>query len=446
MNYIIFKNMDDKNVIKRNPSMKIDKNYSYYLYEPELKKRHQAAMPNDIMYRYFPNENDIIIKEKNPKDNYRFIFNGMEKTEFEQEKFDEFNEFIKEKEKKKNIDHFLPDWWIESDTMRYLQASNYDIKKVYTLIKENLKTTENARKIIDKRIRYILNYGFIYMHGRDTHFRPILVIEVKRAIELMDKLDYTFEEVSQSILFFMNYIVNYMLIPGQIENWILICDLKDVGITKLPKFKSILSSLSKFRCRVIKNYILHLGSLIKAAAQSILSLMGSASAKKLVVVDKKNLEIMQEFIRKENLQKKHGGIAPDVIYGEDNLFPPLVPSDVYVKEGEIVNIVSPEIYKEMCLESKPFKPFVISEQYIKIWEKEEEEKMLKENQALKIKSSRSNNGICLNDFLTEFENTTSRKINNRNGKNKKYAPKRVDVNSFRTFFNKMNNRNNEEFI
>ncbi len=93
--------MESEVTIRRNPSMKIDKNYSYYLFEPNLNKRHKAAMPTDIMYRYFPNENDIIIKEKNPKDNYRFIFNGMEKTPFEQEKLDEFYNFIKEKEKKK---------------------------------------------------------------------------------------------------------------------------------------------------------------------------------------------------------------------------------------------------------------------------------------------------------------------------------------------------------
>ena len=185
--------MEFGSIIKRNPTMNIDRNYSYFLYEPKLKKRHQMAKPNDLMYRYFPNENDIIVKNENPKDNYRFIFNGMEKTPFEQQKLEEFNKFIKEKEKSKNINHFLPDWWIESDTMRYLQASNYDIKKVYTLIKENLKATQNAKKTIDNRMRFILNYGFIYMHGRDTHFRPILIVEVKRACELMDKLGFSFE-------------------------------------------------------------------------------------------------------------------------------------------------------------------------------------------------------------------------------------------------------------
>ena len=50
----------------------------------------------------------------------------------------------------------------------------------------------------------------------------------------------------------------------------------------------------------------------------------------------------------------------------------IVPSNEYIKEGEKLNIVTPEVYKEMCLESKPFKPFVINEHYKKIWEKEKE--------------------------------------------------------------------------
>ena len=434
--------MDFESIIRRNPSMSIDRNYSYFLYEPKLKSRHQMAKPNDIMYRYFPDENDIIIKSENPKDNYRFIFNGMEKTPFEQQKLEEFNKFIKEKEISKNIDHFLPEWWLESDTMRYLQASNYDIKKVYTLIKENLKLIQNSKKIIDNRMRFILNYGFIYMHGRDTHFRPIIIVEVERAVDLVDKLGFSFEEICQSLLFFMNYIVNYMLIPGQIENWILICDLKDVGISRLPQFKSILNYLSSFRGRAFKNYILHLGGFIKFAVKIVLSLLGKGSAKKLVIVDSKKLEIMQEFIRKENLQEKHGGIAPNVIYGEDYLFPPIVPSNEYIKEGEQLNIVSPEKYKEMCLESIPFKPFVISEEYKKNWDKEKQEKILKEQKKLKMKPNNSSIGFCLVDFIIEFENTKIRKINNNHLRNKQYKPKKIDINSVKNLFNKMKIQNN----
>ena len=67
----------NNNKLSINPSKSLDKNYSYYLYEPELKKRHLKAIPNELMYRYFPNENDIIIKNKNPKENYiYFQWNG----------------------------------------------------------------------------------------------------------------------------------------------------------------------------------------------------------------------------------------------------------------------------------------------------------------------------------------------------------------------------------
>ena len=202
----------------------------------------------------------------------------MDKTPYEKEKLEELYKYITEKEN--DINNFFPEWWLESDTLRYLQATNYDVKKTYNLIKENLKSTDQAIKIIDKRIRFILNYGFIYMYGRDMHFRPIIIVEVKKSCELLDKLNYTFDELSQAMLFFMNYIVNYILLPGQIENWILICDLKDVGIGKLNQFKNILSSLNKFRGRVFRNYILNLGSFMRTAASGFLSFFGSNSIKK----------------------------------------------------------------------------------------------------------------------------------------------------------------------
>ena len=433
--------MEANNRLKlmRNPTMNLDKNYSYYLYEPELKKRHLKAIPNDIMYRYFPNENDILIKNKNPKDNYRFIFNGMDKTPYEKEKLEELTKYITEKEK--DINNFFPEWWLESDTLRYLQATNYDIKKTHTLIKENIKYTNQTIKIIDKRIRFILNYGFIYMYGRDMHFRPIIIVEVNKSSELMDKLKYTFDELNQAMIFFVNYIVNYILLPGQIENWIMICDLKSVGVGKLGQFKSILNTLNRFRGRVFRNYILNLGKFMRAAASGILSVLGSSSAKKIIMVENGKYEVMQQYIRKENLQIKYGGSAPNVIYGEDNLFPPIVPSDIYINENENLNIVSPETYKEMCLKAKPFKPFVVSEAYNKMWEKEEEQKKKRS----KMRKSVSIRGLSVKDFINQFENKNIKKIlNDKKIFLKKYKPKKIDVNNIKSFFNEMRNKNNEQ--
>ena len=423
-----------KKSLRRHPTFNPDRNYSYYLYEPELKKRHLKALPTEEMYRYFPNESDIITLHENPKDNYRFIFCGMKKTEFEEQKLEEFKNFLDEKMKKKNIDIFLPEWWAESDTMRYLQACNYDFKKVYELIKENIKNTEDLIRIIDRRIKYILNSGLIYMHGRDCHFRPIIVVEAEKANELMDKMGYTFEELSQALQFFMNYIVNYMLIPGQIENWFLICDLNNIGVTKIPLFKKILSALSKFRCRVIKNYILNLSGFIKFALQSVLSILGSSSAKKIVVVEKNHFEVMQDYILKENLQEKHGGISPNLIPGDNNLFPPVVPSEIYKKQDEILNIVTPEVYKEMCLESKPFKPYTICQSYVLLWQKEKEEE-----EQLNLMKKNSNIDMDINKIIFEFEKEMNiTRLNNN--KYKKYEPTSFDTNIIKGFFDGINGK------
>ena len=428
-----------KKSLRRHPTFNPDRNYSYYLYEPELKKRHLKALPTEEMYRYFPNESDIITLQENPKDNYRFIFCGMKKTEFEEKKLEEFNKFLEEKMKKKNIDIFLPDWWIESDTMRSLQASNYDFKKVYELIKENIKNTEDSLRIIDRRIRYILNSGLVYMHGRDCHFRPIIVVEAERAIELMDKMGYTFEELSQALLFFMNYIVNYMLVPGQIENWFLICDLKNIGVTKMSLFSKILSALSKFRCRVIKNYILNLSGFVKFALSSVLSVLGSSSAKKIVIVKENQLEVMQEFILKENLQEKHGGISPNLIPGENNLFPPVVPSEFYKKPNEKLNIVTPEEYKEMCLESNPFKPYTICESYVKLWQKEKEEKEEKEKEEeLRLMKKQSNIDEDIDKIIKQFEKEMNMTRLN-NSKYKKYESNVFDSKIIKSFFDDLYN-------
>ena len=94
------------------------------------------------------------------------------------------------------------------------------------------------------------------------------------------------------------------------------------------------------------------------------------------------LDKMQEIISPNNIQRKYGGTAPDVVpgYNTNNLFPPRMPSMNYELNGERLNIISEEAYKEMCLNSNPFKPFVISPKYLEKWnkEKEEEEQKMKE--------------------------------------------------------------------
>ena len=149
-----------------------EKKLDFFLENPELKSRHLRAQPTLEMYRFFPPQEEIIsIDKSNPHKNYRYIFNGQPKTEYEETKLSQFYEY---EAKNKKINY--PSDWIESDTMRMLQAADYDIKKAYNNIIENIQWLETIPRTINDKTIYLLNSGFMYVHGRDHHFRPVIFV------------------------------------------------------------------------------------------------------------------------------------------------------------------------------------------------------------------------------------------------------------------------------
>lgn len=256
--------------------------------------------------------------------------------------------------------------------MRLLQASEYDIKKTYTTISENIQWLNSIPKTINDKIITLLNSGFMYVYGRDHHFRPIIIVSIKMVKKVISQ-KFSFDEINESIIYLMNYIIKYILIPGQIENWIVFVDFEDVGISDIGEFKKILSTLSKQRGRVFKNYFVNISGLIKYSVKAAVKMFSSV-AKKLVILGSNELQKAQEIISPDNLEKKYGGQAPNIVPGDNNIFPPIMPSSNFAKIGEKLNIITPHAYKEMCLNANPYKPFVICPKYKEIWKKEEEEK------------------------------------------------------------------------
>ena len=345
----------------------------FFLNDPELLKRHELAIPSDDMYRFFPPKEEILLEDSDPKKNYRFIFNGQQKTEYEQKKLNEFHEY-ESKTGKLNY----PNEWAESETMRLLQASEYDLPKAYGLISDRIKFMNNIPKTINNKIISILNSGSMFVYGRDHHFRPLIVISMVEYKKLIEKKIYEDQDLNNSITYLINYIIKYLLIPGQIENWIALIDFKGAGVSDVSDFKKIMSILNSYRGRVFRNYFINISGFLKLAVKAAINLFGSNTARKVKIIDKEELYKMQELISASNIQKKYGGTAPDLEPGPNNFFPPRMPSMNYEIKGEQLNIISEDAYKEMCLNSNPYKPFTISPKYLQQWNKEKEEKEVKE--------------------------------------------------------------------
>ena len=300
----------------------------------------------------------------------------------------------------------------------------------------------------------------MYIHGRDHHFRPLIFVIIKVIKNILGK-DYNFDDINKSIIFLMNYVLKYLLIPGQIENWIIFVDFDGVGITDLGDFQKIITALSKRRGRVFKNYFVNIGSFLKFSLKAIIKMVSSV-AKKSIILSNNELNKVLQLISSDNLEQKYGGNAPNIIPGGNNLFPPIMPNANYALNGERLNIITPEEYKKLCMSDK--RPYVICPEYKKIWE---EEKALEELNKKKLedilltqnkikydkkqknevtkKSIDSDNNININDkkeirdFLKEFED-----LNNLDSfKDRKYnIPSKLNIKEINTFFNSLKQNQN----
>ena len=136
-------------------------------------------------YFYFPSfEKQIKYDEKDPKNSSRIIFEKKDKNEYlphENEYYDKFIEFFNEKYKD---DIILPKDWTEGETRKFLQAADFDFEDAIEQIKERLNMHIPTYPF--DNITEILSSGFVYMHGLDNNYRPIIVCSLSKFMEYID--------------------------------------------------------------------------------------------------------------------------------------------------------------------------------------------------------------------------------------------------------------------
>ena len=81
-------------------------------------------------------------------------------------------------------------------------------------------------------MRDLINTGFLYIHGRDRNFRPCVVIQPRIMAERRPKPGI--ENIRGSVTYMLTYVLDHMMLPGQVENWNLLVDVAKVGLTVLP--------------------------------------------------------------------------------------------------------------------------------------------------------------------------------------------------------------------
>lgn len=83
----------------------------------------------------------------------------------------------------------------------------------------------------ESKYKQFLNCGAMYISGRAKKGKqPIIHINLDKLIKV--KADSN--EMQQTNLFLFDWIVREMLVPGRVEQWMVILDFDDVGVTQIP--------------------------------------------------------------------------------------------------------------------------------------------------------------------------------------------------------------------
>lgn len=266
----------------------------------ELKTNYVPQIPK-LAYRFIPKDDLVIaLNNKDINKSIRRVFESMNPSSFFLDhellhlgKFE--NEYG---DKLKNI-HV-------SDKLKFLQATKFDYEKAYeSLSKHNSWKLQKLPIIYSTTIHEILNSGFIYVQGRDINFKPIIVINVEVYISNRDK--YPFSEWNNASIFLLEYVKNYLMIPGQVEEWVIISNMTNCSLITFPdELKAFSGEMQEnYRCRLSRLYVVGLSFLMRFLLKMLMSFLEETTQKKFRVLGN-NSELL-ETINSGILESFFGG-------------------------------------------------------------------------------------------------------------------------------------------
>jgi hypothetical protein len=394
----------------------------FFLKDRTLLELFKRSLPPREAYYYFPKGEEIVIfNHKRPEKSLRRIHINVPYTNLENEWLSKFKLIIASHPENK-----LPYFWNDGLNLAYIYSTECKLDKAYIRMIEYFRWYEEHFPMYiqpeDKIIKF-LNTGCTYVFGRDHQFRPIIIVQ-PYLLEKVKK-EYSDSDVLSGCIFLTQYMTNYMLIPGQIENIIMFINLEQISLLSIPdSLKKIIKTMSEYYIATLyKSYIIGLNSFLKFLFKIFCNFLEEITVRKFVVLEDKDDPKLFQDINPQNIEERFGGSAPNCVYDQENcLFPPRMPSNYYLKEDEDPNeiFISEEEYIQRYNEGKIPKgsvsPFIIDKIKRERKEKEKEEMMRKKReQALIIRNeAKSKAELNLNtNWKSENEYFDLKKFNVR---------------------------------
>ncbi|OMJ76665.1 hypothetical protein SteCoe_23913 [Stentor coeruleus] len=250
------------------------------------------VLPPKEAYSYHPPPGQCLIETEYFVE--RLVFSNQELKEWEKVMLEQLDRHLSQN----NLQ--LSD---QSTKLRFLYGQGWNIPQTFEALNYHLKWKQEwpPHKSLIPLLQPLLTSGGVYIHGRDKFFRPAIIICPSKLMQFPYHLHLA------ACYFLLEFILETMLIPGQIENWVLIVDLKNYMISNFLVQKKFLSELfTHYPCRIGKIYLFRgdkgLCGLNKFLTPNTLY--------KVQVVEKKNC-MLNDF-EPGQLEVKYGGSVRNI--------------------------------------------------------------------------------------------------------------------------------------
>jgi hypothetical protein len=192
----------------------------------------------------------------------------------------------------------IPKWYPIQEIMRQLYAEAFNYPKTYAAILQQLEWRQTKLPITLEDIHTkMLKSGFVFIHGRDKHHRPIVHMRplVLNKFGFNDQVD----AIIRVICFVSFYMINHMQVRGKVENNLNIIDLQkgkpwELPIKSLSAFQAELGQ--QFRCMGERNYILNASTPFVWAWKTIKNVLNDSGKAKTVLSGEESCEELTNMV------------------------------------------------------------------------------------------------------------------------------------------------------
>jgi len=139
--------------------------------------------------------------------------------------------------------------------------------------------------------------------------------------------------------FFLDYVIDNMFLPGQVENWVTITDMGNMGLSDLPINVSPTQQLRKlieilqqnYRCRLAHNYVLNAPTSVTVVWAIIKKFIDRDTVERISITGKRSDPSLLQLFNPRQVEEHYGGTAPNLT----QFWPPIVPEGPFEAPGQL---------------------------------------------------------------------------------------------------------------